>query len=81
MQFKKLNMAQLIDNIQNRLHHYVNSGQLSNADLVQLIEQLGGYLNLQSRSAWARESGKSYNAAKKFRQNITLFGSTFVIDN
>lgn len=74
-------MPQLIDNIANRLHQYVIEGKLSNKDLVQIIEQCGGYLNLKTRSDYAKENGISYNGAKKHRQNIKLFGSTFIIDN
>ena len=74
-------MPQLIDNITNRLHQLVQDGQLNNDDLIQIIELAGGYLNLQTRSAWAKNAGKSYNAAKHFRQNVQLFGVAFVVDN
>lgn len=74
-------MSQLIDTITNRLHQLVQDGKLSNDDLIQIIELAGSYLNLQTRSAWAKNNGKSYNAAKHFRQNVQLFGVSFVVEN
>lgn len=48
----------------------VESGQISNDELVQICELAGDYLNL-----------KSYNGVKKTRKIIILFGQKFVIDN
>ena len=67
--------------IKARLSYYIENGHLSNADMLQIIEHVGQYLNLCTRSEYARQSGKSYNAAKKFRPNILLFGVKFVVDN
>jgi hypothetical protein len=71
----------LVESICKRLDEFVMSDRLSNDGLVQIIEHVGGYLNLCTRSAYAKAWGKSYNAAKKFRKNVKLFGATFVIDN
>lgn len=49
--------------------------------LVQIIEHSGGFLNLQTRSNYMKENNVSYNTAKKYRENINLFGVKFVIDN
>lgn len=57
------------------------SDELDNTSLVQIIEHCGNYLNVCTRSAYAKENNKSYNAAKKYRKNISLFGKQFVIDN
>jgi histidinol phosphatase-like PHP family hydrolase len=73
--------AALTDTICNRLTYYITNGQLSNDDLVQIIEHTGSYLNLATRSEWKRQTGKCYNTAKKYRRNVRLFGATFVIDN
>ena len=67
--------------IKQRITHYFLENQLSNEDMVQIIEHIGGYLNLKSRSQYAKDFGISYNGAKKHRQNIKLFGSTFILDN
>ncbi len=65
----------------NRIDQFATSGQLTNDDLVQIIEVAGSYLNLTTRSEYARQHKISYNGAKGFRRNIKLFGATFVIDN
>ena len=57
------------------------AGGLNNNDLVQIIEHIGGYLNLKTRAGYAKENNLSYNGAKKFRNNIELFGVKFIIDN
>lgn len=36
---------------------------------------------IPTRSAYAKEQGVSYNAAKKYRKNIIIFGVKFIIDN
>ncbi len=57
------------------------SDNLDNSDLVQIIEHLGGVLNIQTISDYAKVTGISYNGAKKFRNVIELFGIKFIIDN
>jgi len=57
------------------------SGNLNNNNLVQIIEHIGGLLNLQTISDYAVENSMSYNGVKKFRNVINLFGVKFVIDN
>jgi len=54
---------------------------LSNDDLVQIIELCGAFLNLQTISDYARAEGISYNGAKNNRAVRKLFGVKFVIDN
>ena len=71
----------LCENICKRLSDYIESGELSNDDVLQIIEHVGGYLNLQTRTKWAKSNNKSYNAAKLFRRNVNIFGATFVVDN
>lgn len=57
------------------------SDEYSNDDLVKIIEQAGSYLNIRTISNYAKESGMSYNGAKKHRQNVTIFNTKFIIDN
>jgi hypothetical protein len=54
---------------------------MSNAERVQLIELIGGFLNLKTIPDYAKENGLSYNGVKKFRQVVTIFNTKFVIDN
>jgi hypothetical protein len=63
------------------LSERIESNQLSNEELVQIIEHVGGYLNLQTVSDYSRNSNISYNGAKKFRKVKEIFHVKFVIEN
>jgi hypothetical protein len=77
----QLKNKDLADLICSRIYFYIKEGKLCNDDLVQIIEQTGDFLNLKTRSAYAKEKNISYNGAKKHRTNISLFGTKFIIDN
>ena len=57
------------------------NGELSNSDLVQLIEVAGAFLNLQTISDYSKAKNLSYNGVKNHRQVIEIFNVKFVIDN
>ena len=59
----------------------IQSENLSNEALIQLIELTGGFLNLQTIPDYAKENNMSYNGVKKFRTVRKIFGVKFVIDN
>lgn len=63
------------------IHENVVKGNLSNDELVQLIEQCGSYLNLKTIPDYAKEKGISYNGAKKFRRVVKIFNVKFIVDN
>ena len=69
------------EKILNRLSELIETNQLNNADLVQIIEHVGGYLNLETISDYAKKNNISYNGVKKCRKTMTLFNVKFVIDN
>ena len=69
------------DKIQEYISKVMYKGDLSNADLVQIIELCGRFLNIKSISEYAKENNMSYNGVKKFRNTVVIFGSKFVIDN
>lgn len=71
----------LINKIKEHLAMRIENGELRNHELVQLIELIGSYLNIQTISNYAKENNLSYNGAKKFRTVINLFGAKFIIDN
>jgi hypothetical protein len=71
----------LVNKICEHLSQRIESGQLSNEDIVQIIEYCGAYLNLRTISDYAKENNLSYNGTKKFRKNIELFGVKFIVDN
>jgi uncharacterized protein YehS (DUF1456 family) len=69
------------EKILNRLSELIETNQLNNEDLVQIIEHVGGYLNLETISDYAKKNNLSYNGVKKCRKTMTLFNVKFVIDN
>jgi len=71
----------LVNNICEHLSTRIENGELSNDDIVQVIEHCGSYLNLCTISKYAKENKMSYNGVKKFRTIKKLFGVKFVIDN
>lgn len=71
----------LVNHICEHLSQRIVSGELTNDDLVQIIEHLGSYLNIQTITDYARENKLSYNGAKKFRPVTKIFNVRFVIDN
>lgn len=71
----------LVNKICEHLSERIESNDLSNDDIVQIIEHLGCYLNLQTISDYSRSTGISYNGSKKFRTVKKIFNVKFVIDN
>jgi hypothetical protein len=71
----------LINNICEHLSKRIETGELSNDDMVQIIEHIGGYLILRTIAHYARAERLSYSGAKKFRQVRKIFNVKFVIDN
>lgn len=59
----------------------MEQNMLSNADLIEIIEAAGKYLNLRTISDYAKQNNVSYNGVKNFREKIELFNVNFVIDN
>lgn len=49
--------------------------------MVQIIEHVGGYLNLATIPDYAKANKMSYNGVKKFRETRKIFNVNFVIDN
>ena len=74
-------MSDLKDKILLNIYKGMENNMLSNDDLVQIIEQCGNFLNLQTVSDYARSHKISYNGAKKFRQKVCIFNTKFIIDN
>lgn len=59
----------------------MNTGEFKNNDLVQFIESVGKYLNLQTIADYANTHKKSYNGVKNNRNIVEIFNVKFVIDN
>ena len=67
--------------IQEHLSERIEKGDLTNDDLVQLIEHIGSYLNLATIPNYAKQNNMSYNGVKKFRTIKTILKTKYVIDN
>ena len=50
----------LVNTICDHLSQRIVSGQLTNDEIVQIIEHIGGYLNLQTIAAYAHNHKLSY---------------------
>ena len=71
-----------IYNLKQVLFENYEAGIYSDEDLVQLIEQASGYLNLKTRANTAKYRGKSYNGIKKFaNHDLEIDGQKFYINN
>lgn len=64
--------------ILSRLEELVFTGQISRHCMIQIVELLGDYLNLETVPNCARRESKSYNGVLKTRRPIKLFGVKFV---
>jgi hypothetical protein len=68
-----------------KLIHFLDSkmqdGAFTNEELVQFIESVGKYLNLQTIANYANDHKMSYNGVKEFREVREIFKVKFVIDN
>lgn len=71
----------LVNNIEEHLSKRIENNELTNDELVQLIEHIGMYLNLQTIPDYAKENKMSYNGVKKHRVIREIFKVKFVIDN
>jgi hypothetical protein len=71
----------LLQGIQEHLSIRIENNELTNNELVQLIEYIGSYLNLQTIPDFAKTNNMSYNGVKKFRTIKTIFNTKYVIDN
>lgn len=71
------NGKKLIDFLDDKMQ----DGSFTNTDLVQFIESVGKYLNLQTIPKYAKENNLSYNGVKNHRDIIKIFNIKFVIDN
>ena len=71
----------LVNTICEHLTKRVYNNELTNDEVVQIIELLGGYLNLQTIQDYASKNEMSYNGVKNNRTIKTLFNVKFVVDN
>lgn len=71
----------LVNKICEHLSKRIEAGELSNDDMVQIIEHTGAYLNIKTIPDYAKANDMSYNGVKKHRTIKEIFNTKFVIDN
>lgn len=73
----------LTETIINHIGKRVQNNELSNNDLIELIDHIGTHLlGLKTIADKSRELGLDYNIVKKSKiEKKVLFGVKFVIDN
>ena len=86
-QFNKLNQmekpitttngAKLIEFLDKKMYQ----GEFTNDDLIQFIESVAKYLNLQTIADYANEHKMSYNGVKNNRNIQKICNVNFVIEN
>lgn len=79
-------MSELANIIKEHLANRVQNGELSNDDIVSIIDLMGAYLNLKTISDYAKHENIVYNAVKKRIESgkikeYKLFNVVFIIDN
>jgi hypothetical protein len=67
----------LIDFLDEKMH----TNNFTNEDLVQFIEAVGRYLNLQTIPDYAKEHKMSYTGVRDHRNVETIFNVKFVVEN
>jgi hypothetical protein len=65
----------------NKLGQTLYENKWSNEGMVQLIELVSTYLNLETIQQYADKVGKTYNGIKKTKHIVEILGHKFVIDN
>ena len=63
------------------LDHKMYLGEFTNDDLIQFIESVSKYLNLQNIADYANENKMSYNGVKNNRNIQKICNVNFVIEN
>ena len=74
------------ETINQHLCDLVQKGELTNQNIVSIIDNLASYLNLKTISDYAKAENISYNGVlkrieKNNIQKYILFNQTFIIDN
>lgn len=68
----------------NKIDEYIQTifnGELSNEEVVQIIELSMSYLNAKTITEYAKHHNLSYNGVKRFRKIVNIRNVKFVIDN
>ena len=70
-----------VNKIEEYIYKCAQNDELTNENMVQIIERVNSYLNLKTINNYAKDNKISYNGVKNNRTIITLFGCKLVADN
>jgi bisphosphoglycerate-dependent phosphoglycerate mutase len=70
-----------VQKVEEYIYKCLQKGELTNENLVQIIERINPYLNLKTIQNYANDNKISYNGAKNNRTVVSLFGCKFIADN
>jgi hypothetical protein len=70
-----------VNKVQEYIVKCLQKDELTDENLVQIIERINDYLNLKTISKYAKDHKKTYNGIKNNRKIINLFGFKLVADN
>ena len=72
---------QHVDKVEEYIYKCLQKNELTNENLVQIIERINSYLNLETINNYAKDNHISYNGAKNNRSVINMFGCKFIAEN
>ncbi len=80
------NISPLATKINQHISERVQKGELSNLDMVAIVENLCQYFNLATYSDYAKREGISYNGVKTRVESgkvkeLDFFNVKYIIDN
>jgi len=71
-----------INELQEELFRQYQEGYISDDEMVQIFEQIAGFLNLKTITNYAKANKITYNGALKRKlRKVVIDNQTFIIDN
>ena len=67
--------------LNNLIAEYIESGNATNEQMVEGIQQLSDYLCLITPKEYAKQKGIKFQSVYKSKKPINILGKKFIIDN
>jgi predicted transcriptional regulator len=67
--------------LNNLIVNYVESGNVTNQELIESIQLLSEYLGLITPKEYAKQKGIKFQSVYKSKKPVTILGRKFIIDN
>ena len=68
-------------NLNNLIANYVESGNATNEQMIEGIQQLSDYLCLITPKEYAKQKGIKFQSVYKSKKPVTILARKFIIDN